>query len=64
MKFIDEARIEVFGGNGGNGSASMRREKFVPRGGPDGADGALGARIWAVDDRDINTLVDYRFVKQ
>jgi len=64
MKFIDEARIEVYGGNGGNGSASMRREKFVPRGGPDGGDGGRGGSIWAVADKDINTLVDYRFVKQ
>lgn len=64
MKFIDEARIEVFGGDGGNGSASMRREKFIPRGGPDGGDGGRGGSIWAVADRDINTLVDYRFVKQ
>ncbi|MBV8660500.1 MAG: GTPase ObgE [Burkholderiales bacterium] len=64
MKFIDEARIEVVGGNGGNGSASMRREKFVPRGGPDGGDGGRGGSIWAIADKDINTLVDYRFVKQ
>ncbi|GLR12652.1 GTPase Obg [Chitinimonas prasina] len=64
MKFIDEARIEVIAGKGGNGSASMRREKFVPRGGPDGGDGGKGGSIWAVADKDINTLVDYRFVKQ
>lgn len=64
MKFIDEARIEVTGGNGGNGSASMRREKFIPRGGPDGGDGGHGGSIYAVADKDINTLVDYRFVKQ
>jgi GTPase len=64
MKFIDEARIEVIAGNGGNGSASMRREKFVPRGGPDGGDGGRGGCIYAIADKDINTLVDYRFVKQ
>lgn len=64
MKFIDEARIEVIAGKGGNGSASMRREKFVPFGGPDGGDGGRGGSIWAVADKDINTLVDYRFVKQ
>ncbi|WP_269531818.1 GTPase ObgE [Chitinimonas sp. BJYL2] len=64
MKFIDEARIEVIAGDGGNGSASMRREKFVPRGGPDGGDGGKGGSIWVLADKDINTLVDYRFVKQ
>ncbi len=64
MKFIDEARIEVAGGKGGNGSASMRREKFVPRGGPDGGDGGRGGNVYAVADLNINTLVDYRFVKK
>ncbi|WP_027468769.1 GTPase ObgE [Deefgea rivuli] len=64
MKFIDEARIEAIGGKGGNGSASMRREKFVPRGGPDGGDGGKGGTVWAIADEDINTLVDYRFQKK
>ena len=64
MKFIDEARIEAMGGKGGNGSASMRREKFVPRGGPDGGDGGKGGTVWAIADEDINTLVDYRFQKK
>ena len=64
MKFIDEARIEVVGGRGGNGSASMRREKFVPRGGPDGGDGGKGGSVVAVADKDINTLVDYRFTRR
>ncbi len=64
MKFIDEARIEVIGGKGGNGSASMRREKFVPRGGPDGGDGGRGGSVVAVADENINTLVEYRFVKK
>ena len=64
MKFIDEAKIEVFGGKGGNGSASMRREKFVPKGGPDGGDGGIGGSVWAEADVNINTLVDYRFVKK
>ncbi|MBE9608430.1 GTPase ObgE [Chitinilyticum piscinae] len=64
MKFIDEARIEVIAGKGGNGSASMRREKYIPRGGPDGGDGGKGGSVWAVADEGINTLVEYRFVKK
>ena len=63
MKFIDEAIIEVIAGNGGNGSASFRREKYVPRGGPDGGDGGRGGSIYAVADRNINTLVDYRYAR-
>ncbi len=61
MKFIDEATIEVHAGKGGDGSASFRREKFVPRGGPDGGDGGRGGSIFALADRNINTLIDYRF---
>ena len=61
MKFIDEANIETHAGKGGDGSASFRREKFVPRGGPDGGDGGRGGSILAQADRNINTLVDYRF---
>lgn len=64
MKFIDEAKILVFAGSGGDGSASFRREKFIPFGGPNGGDGGRGGSIYAVADKDINTLVDYRFVKQ
>ena len=63
MKFIDEALIEVIAGDGGNGSASFRREKFVPRGGPDGGDGGRGGSIWMVADRNINTLIDYRYAR-
>src|SRR5471032_1567875 len=63
MKFIDEAKIEVIGGDGGNGCASFCREKFRPFGGPDGGDGGKGGSIWAVADRNINTLVDFRFSK-
>ncbi|MEP6656675.1 MAG: Obg family GTPase CgtA [Betaproteobacteria bacterium] len=63
MKFIDEATIEVIAGDGGNGSASFRREKFVPRGGPDGGDGGRGGSIYAIADRNINTLIDYRFAR-
>jgi len=64
MKFIDEARIEVRSGKGGNGCCSFRREKFVPRGGPDGGDGGRGGDVIAVADENINTLVEYRFVKK
>jgi GTP-binding protein len=63
MKFIDEARIEVHSGKGGNGVVSFRREKNVPRGGPDGGDGGSGGSVYAVADRNINTLVEYRFAR-
>ncbi len=63
MKFIDEAVIEVFAGRGGNGSASFRREKYIPKGGPDGGDGGRGGSVFAVADNNINTLVDYRFAR-
>lgn len=64
MKFIDEAKIEVAAGRGGNGAVSFRREKFVPRGGPDGGDGGKGGSVFAVADENVNTLVEYRFVKR
>src|SRR5215210_4451309 len=63
MKFIDEAVIEVHAGKGGDGVASFRREKFVPRGGPDGGDGGRGGSIYGVADRNINTLIDYRYAR-
>jgi len=61
MKFIDEATIHIRGGDGGRGMASFRREKFVPEGGPDGGDGGRGGCIIAVADRNINTLIDFRY---
>jgi GTP-binding protein len=63
MKFIDEAAIEVIAGDGGNGIASFRREKYIPRGGPDGGDGGRGGSIYMRADRNINTLIDYRFAR-
>ena len=63
MKFIDEVRIDVAAGNGGNGCVSFRREKFIPMGGPDGGDGGRGGSVWLVADRNINTLVEYRYTR-
>ena len=63
MKFFDEAKIEVIAGNGGDGSASFRREKYVPRGGPDGGDGGRGGSIHALADANLNTLIDYRYTR-
>ena len=63
MKFVDEATIEVVAGKGGNGVASFRREKFIPKGGPDGGDGGRGGTIFAVADRNINTLIDFRYAR-
>ena len=60
MKFVDEATINVIAGDGGNGCVSFRREKRVPRGGPDGGDGGNGGSVYLVADEGINTLVDFR----
>lgn len=63
MKFIDEATIRIFAGDGGNGIASFRREKYEPMGGPNGGDGGRGGSIFFEADENINTLIDFRFVK-
>jgi GTPase len=60
MKFVDEATLRAQAGNGGRGSASFRREKFVPFGGPDGGDGGQGGSVWLRSMEGINTLVDFR----
>lgn len=64
MKFVDEAIIKVEAGNGGHGCLSFRREKFVPRGGPDGGDGGDGGSIFLEAVSDLNTLVDFRYKRQ
>jgi GTPase len=64
MKFFDEAMIEVGAGDGGVGVASFRREKYIPRGGPDGGDGGRGGSVIVIADRNINTLVDYRYTRK
>jgi len=63
MKFFDEALISVSAGNGGNGAVSFRREKYIPRGGPDGGDGGRGGSIHIVADRNLNTLIDFRYTR-
>lgn len=60
MKFVDEAVIKVEAGDGGNGCVSFRREKFIPKGGPDGGDGGDGGHVFLVADSGLNTLVDFR----
>lgn len=60
MKFVDEAKVRVEAGDGGNGCASFRREKFIPFGGPDGGDGGDGGSVWLEADPNLNTLADFR----
>ena len=64
MKFIDEARIQVSAGNGGNGVVSFRREKYEPEGGPNGGDGGRGGSVYAVADRNLNTLIEFRYTRK
>ena len=64
MKFVDEANIEVHAGNGGNGSSSFRREKYIQYGGPDGGDGGRGGSVFLEGDSGLNTLVDFRHIRK
>ena len=64
MKFVDEATIRVIAGKGGNGCMSFLREKFRPKGGPDGGDGGNGGSIYLVAKSGLNTLADFRFIRQ
>ncbi|KZZ56217.1 GTPase ObgE [Oleiphilus sp. HI0125] len=64
MKFVDEATISVEAGKGGNGCLSFRREKYIPKGGPDGGDGGDGGSVILEAGQGINTLIDYRYVRQ
>jgi len=64
MKFVDEANITVEAGKGGNGCMSFRREKFIPKGGPDGGDGGDGGSIFVEADESLNTLIDYRYTRR
>ena len=63
MKFLDQAKIYIKAGNGGSGSASFRREKFIEFGGPDGGDGGNGGSVILESDRNLNTLIDYRYAQ-
>lgn len=64
MKFVDEALIDIAAGDGGNGCASFRHEKYKEFGGPDGGDGGRGGHVWAVADTNLNTLVDFRYARR
>ena len=63
MKFLDQAKIYIKAGNGGSGSASFRREKFIEYGGPDGGDGGDGGSVIFEAERNLNTLIDFRYAQ-
>ncbi len=63
MKFVDEVTIKTIAGDGGNGVVHFRREKYIPKGGPDGGDGGDGGSVYLVGDNNLNTLADFRHVR-
>ena len=62
--FVDQAKIKIKAGDGGDGAVSFHREKYVAAGGPDGGDGGRGGSVYAVADRNLNTLIDYRYARR
>lgn len=64
MQFVDEVKVYLEAGDGGNGASSFRREKFIPRGGPDGGDGGRGGSVILQCSKDLNTLIDFRYQKK
>jgi GTP-binding protein len=64
MNFVDEVEITVTGGKGGNGCLSFRREKYIPKGGPDGGDGGNGGSVYIQSSETLNTLIDFRYKKK
>src|SRR5580693_5745563 len=61
MKFLDQCKVVIRSGDGGGGAVSFRREKFIPRGGPDGGDGGRGGDVWVEAVANLNTLIDFRY---
>src|ERR1700679_4276944 len=61
MKFLDQCKVYIRSGDGGGGAVSFRREKFIPRGGPDGGDGGRGGDVWVEAFEGLNTLIDFRY---
>ena len=61
MKFLDLVKVYIKSGNGGSGALSFRREKYIEKGGPDGGNGGNGGSVWAIPDKNLNTLIDFKY---